>query len=239
VNDIAIGRALRALRLRHGLRQVDVARRARVSQQLISRVERGRGGLVTVSTLRRIFGAVDADAVTYVRWRGGELDGLLDEGHAAIVGSLSTLLQRRGWQVLPEATYSEYGERGSIDVLAWHPSTRTLLVIEVKTEIASAEELLRRHDAKVRLAPKIGLERFGVPPAAVARLLVLGDTRTNRRRVARLAPVFGAAYPASPAAVRRWLRRPDGPLAGCVFVRPGGSARATRPDRAATTQPAT
>ncbi|HEY4190087.1 MAG TPA: hypothetical protein VGM28_06685, partial [Candidatus Limnocylindrales bacterium] len=60
-----------------------------------------------------------------------------------------------------------YGERGSIDILAWHAATRTLLIVEVKTEIASAEEMLRRHDAKVRLGPAIGRERFGIAPGAV------------------------------------------------------------------------
>jgi hypothetical protein len=54
-----------------------------------------------------------------------------------------------------------FGERGSIDLLAWHESSRTLLVIELKTELTSVEETLRRHDSKVRLAPGIARERFG------------------------------------------------------------------------------
>ncbi|HEY6570986.1 MAG TPA: helix-turn-helix domain-containing protein [Candidatus Limnocylindrales bacterium] len=221
MNDLAMGRALRVLRQRLGWRQVDVAIDAGVSQQLISKIERGRSSRVSSATLRRVFAAVDADVVTYVRWRGGELDRLLDEGHASIVGSIATLLRRRGWQVLTEVTFSDYGERGSVDVLAWHPATRTLLVVEVKTEITSAEELLRRHDAKVRLGPKIAMDRFGQLPARTARLLVVGDTQANRRRVARLSSVFGSAYPAAPGDVRRWLRDPVTPLGGVLFMEAG------------------
>ena len=217
MNDLTIGRALRVLRRRARLRQEDVARRAGVSQQLVSRVERGRCSTVTRGVLQRIFAAVDADAVTFVRWRAGELDRLLDEGHAAIVGQIATILRRLGWDVLTEVTYSDYGERGSIDLLAWHAPTRTLLVIEVKTEITSAEELLRRHDAKVRLAPKIAKERFGATPSQTVRLLVLGGSQANRSRFARLAPVLASAYPLPPREIRPWLRAPLAPVRGGVL----------------------
>jgi transcriptional regulator with XRE-family HTH domain len=218
MNDVQLGRTLRALRRHLGLRQIDLGERAGVSQQWVSDIERGRAAHVTHGTLRRLFLAVDADAVTFVRWRGGELDRLLDEGHADIVGRIVQLLGRRGWQVLTEVTYSEWGERGSVDVLAWHPATRTVLVVEVKTEVASAEELLRRHDAKVRLAPTLALDRFGERPAAIGRLLVVADSPTNRRRVERLRAVIGTAYPARGRDVRLWLRRPAGSLAGAMFI---------------------
>ena len=186
MNDLAIGRALRVLRQRLGWRQVDVAIDAGVSQQLISKIERGRSSRVSSATLRRVFAAVDADVVTYVRWRGGELDRLLDEGHASIVGSIATLLRRRGWQVLTEVTFSDYGERGSVDVLAWHPATRTLLVVEVKTEITSAEELLPppRYEGSARPEDRHG--PVWAAACANGSPLVVGDMEANRRRIARL-----------------------------------------------------
>ncbi len=217
MNDVATGRALRALLRRLHLRQVDVASRAHLSQQLVSKVERGRLSCVSVGTLRRIFAAVEADVVTIVRWRGGELDRLLDEGHAAVASAIAALLRRHGWEVIPEATFSEYGERGSIDILAWHAATRTLLVVEVKTEIMSAEEMLRRHDVKMRLAPKVGKDRFGAAPARVARLLVVEESSANRRRVDRLDALLGTVYPVRGGDVRAWLRAPVGDLAGLVF----------------------
>ncbi len=241
MNDIVLGQALRALRIRLLLRQEDVAGNAGVSQQLISKIERGRLASVSTAVLRRIFAAVEADVVTVVKWRAGELDRLLDEGHAELVGRIVVLLRRRGWAVLTEVTFSEFGERGSIDVLAWHPATRTLLVIEVKTEIASAEEMLRRHDVKVRLGRKIGRDRFGVAPARVARLLVVADEMRNRRRVERLSPMLSTAYPDRGRAVRQWLAAPAGDLLGLIFTAPasgGGSARRPRRVRRAAADPA-
>jgi transcriptional regulator with XRE-family HTH domain len=218
VNDRQVGTILRALRRRAGLRQADVAQRAGVSQQLVSSIERGGAGTVAGRTLRRVLAAVGADAITIVRWRGGELDRLLDEGHADIVGRMVRLLEGRGWTVVPEVTFSEWGERGSIDILAWHAPTRTILVIEVKTEIASVEELLRRHDAKVRLAPRLAEARFGDRPRITAKLLVVTDSTTNRRRIERMDAVMGTAYPSRGAGVRAWLSDPRGPLAGVLFL---------------------
>jgi transcriptional regulator with XRE-family HTH domain len=162
VDVVRVGRSFRALRLRLGLRQRDVAARAGVSQQHVSDLERGQVGRMSFDAAAKLFAVLDARLVVSVSWRGAQLDRLLDEAHAAVVAATVTRLQADGWEVLPEVTYAVYRERGSVDILAWHAASRTLLVIEVKTEIASAEETLRRHDEKVRLAPKLGRERFGV-----------------------------------------------------------------------------
>ncbi len=213
-----MGRAFRALRLRLGLRQRDIARRAGVSQQHVSDLERGQLGGMQFDDVRSMLGVVDARLVVTVTWRGGLLDRLLDEGHAAIVTAVAERLRRDGWDVLPEVTYAIYGERGSVDILAWHAASRTMLIVEVKTEITSVEELLRRHDAKVRLGPAIGRERFGALPASVGRLLVVADTSANRRRVARLDGVLSPVYALRGAALSAWLRRPGGSMGGLLFV---------------------
>ncbi len=223
MNDVTLGRAARAIRMRLGLRQVDLAAKAGVSQQVISKLEAGRIAGMTHGTVRRILASLGADSFVTVRWRGGDLDRLLDEGHAEIVGRVCDLLRARGWTVFPEVSFSEFGERGSIDVLAWHAASRTLLVVEVKTEITSAEETLRRHDVKTRLAAKVARERFGVHADRVTRLLVVTDNTTNRRRVARLARVLDAAYPDRGTSVRGWLTQPNGPLRGLVFTAVPGS----------------
>jgi transcriptional regulator with XRE-family HTH domain len=211
-------RSFRAVRLHLGLRQRDVAARAGVSQQHVSDLERGKIGSMTADELGRIFNVLDMRAVITVQWRGGQLDRLLDEGHAALGVACAELFASLGWEVLPEVTFSFYGERGSIDVLAWHSASRTLLVIELKSEITSAEETIRRHDAKVRLAAQIGQERFGAKAEVVARLLVVADTSGNRARVKRLDPLFMAPYPRRGRAVREWLARPSGEMGGVLFL---------------------
>ena len=200
------------------MRQVDVAGRSGVSQTTVSRIERGDLADCSVSTVQAVAAASGAEWDPAVRWRGGEIDRLLDEDHAALVATTCRLLGSRGWITQTEITFSVYGERGSIDVLAWHAATRTALVVEVKTAIMSVEETLRRHDVKVRLAPRVLAERDGRHPERCARVLVLPDTTTARRRVARHAGVFDRAYPLRGAVARRWLRIPVGAPSALLFL---------------------
>ncbi|MDQ2966125.1 MAG: hypothetical protein M3R57_09790, partial [Chloroflexota bacterium] len=97
--------------------------RAGVSQDVVSRAERGQLDGMPLRHLDSIARALDAEFAVTIRWRGGDLDRLLDEGHAALGGHLVTLLSRLGWDVRPEVTYSIWGERGSIDLLALHERT--------------------------------------------------------------------------------------------------------------------
>jgi hypothetical protein len=124
---------------------------------------------------------------------------------------VEAMLRRRelaSWEVRPEVSYSSFGERGSIDLLAWHAESRTLLVVEVKTELTSIEETLRKHDAKTRLASNVVRDRLGWDARAVVRLLVLPDHRTARRRVEEHAGSFGRVYPLQGLILRRWLLDP-------------------------------
>ena len=220
MDDARIGRALRVLRQRRGLPQSEIAAAAGVAQSTISEIESGRLGSIPLGTVRRVFGAVDAGFEGTVLWRGAGLDRLLDARHAALVGASIQRLSRVGWETHVEASYSIYGERGSIDVLGGLTRVRAVLVEEVKSELANLEETVRKLDEKVRLVRKeIALDRFGWQPAIVGRLLVLPDSTAARQRVAGLDAVLRIAFPDRGAAVRRWLREPFGALAGVLFQR--------------------
>jgi transcriptional regulator with XRE-family HTH domain len=218
VDDAHLGRRYRALRQRLGWRQEDLATRSGVSRGLVSLIERGRIEEVMIRQLRRVARELDAELTSLLRWRGGELDRLMDEGHAALVGRVAMMLRELGWDVRLEVSYSVYGERGSIDVLAWHPVARVLLVVEVKTELVAIEETLRKHDQKARLATQIAAEQFGWEARAVGRFLVLPSLSTPRRRVERHAAVMDVAYPLRGLSLRRWLESPGGATAGLLFV---------------------
>jgi hypothetical protein len=114
-------------------------------------------------------------------------------------------------------TFNEYGERGSIDILATRPDDLAVVVVEIKTELTSIEETLRRLDVKARLAPAIVTSRLGWRPRHVGRLLIILEGATARRRVAAHRLALDAALPARSLVVREWLRRPDGSMAGLVF----------------------
>ena len=219
MDDAKVGRALRQLRRRRGLRQKDVAALAGLAQQTISLIECGHAAAFTIDTVRRAFGALGASYEGLVVWRGGALDRLLDERHAALVGMTAARLLALGWKVVVEASYSIYGERGAIDILAGHARTRVVLVVELKSELMSIEELGRKLDEKARLAwRQLCRERFGWSPTGVGRLLVLPDLDSARRAVARNAAVLDGMFPARGPNVRQWLRRPGGELNGILFV---------------------
>ncbi|HET7180798.1 MAG TPA: helix-turn-helix domain-containing protein [Candidatus Limnocylindrales bacterium] len=233
-----IGRSLRAIRIRLGWRQRDLATRAGVSRSFVSKLERG---LARSSDLRRVEAvclALGADLDIRVRWRGEALDRLLDEDHAALVDLVVSILRALAWEVVLEATFSEYGERGSIDIFGWHPTTRAVLVVEIKSVVADAQGTLAPLDRKVRLAPKLARDR-GWSPGAVSRLLVIGDTTTNRERVRRLDELFGAALPTRGREIRRWMSAPAGSIAALWFLRDdtAGSTRRPRAGRIRVNRP--
>ena len=219
MDDRRVGLIIRALRRRRGWRQSDLAAASRLSQATISAVERGHLESFSLRTLRRVFGALEVRADLDARWRGGALDRVTDEGHSHVVGASVQALDDRGWETAVEVTYAIYGERGSIDILAFHRATGSLLVVEVKTELTSIEEMLRRHDQKVRLGPRIAIERSGWQATSSSRLLILPDTSTNRDQVLRHAQVLDSVLPDDNIAVRRWLQNPEGTLNGRWFLR--------------------
>lgn len=189
-----------------------------MSQDLVSLIERGQLGGVRVRILDELVQKLGADLTVTIRWRGGDIDRLVDEGHAALLGRAAAVLDAAGWVVIPEVTFAIYADRGSIDVLAWHPSTSTVLVVEVKTQLTSVEETLRTHDMKARVALRVALERAGWRGRVVARMLVLPDSSTARRRVASHDAVLARTYPLAGVAARGWLQAPSGATGLLIFL---------------------
>lgn len=220
VDDERLGAALRAIRRRAGLTQAQLAALASVSRRTVARIEVGAAGSVTVETVRVIFRAAGANARIVASWNGAALDRLLDERHAGLVEGAARVLQARSWTTMVEQSFSEYGERGSIDLLGWHGGTGSLVVTEVKSALGDPQETNRSLDVKVRLAPRLTRDRFG-PPTSVSRILILPADSMARRLVAQHATTFASAYPARGREIRAWLRHPKGPLAGLWFLSDG------------------
>ena len=218
MTDVQIGRLIAAVRRHLGLRQIDVARAAGVDQKVVSLLEHGHLERVSVERFRRVCAALEIEAVLELRWRGGQVDRLIDRDHARVVDAVVTELTRLGWDTVPEYTFSVWGERGSVDILAWQPRTRALLVVEVKTRLTDLQKLLMSMSRKVRLVPPQVAEERGWKRAALGHLVVMLDSRANRSTVERHAATFAATFPARTAAVRGWLRAPVGDMAGLWFL---------------------
>jgi transcriptional regulator with XRE-family HTH domain len=214
---IRFGLGLRALRMRRRWTQAHLAAAAGVSRSVICRIERGRADRVAVHTLVRVAAKLDARVDIRLLWRGEGLDRLLDARHAGLVDRVIAILDAAGWEVAAEVTFDVRGERGSIDVLAFHRATGSLLMIEVKSVVPDIQALLSGIDRKGRLAGEVGRAR-GWQSTSISRVLLLPDDRTTRRRVESHAATFQSALPARTVEVRRWIGRPSGPIGGILFA---------------------
>jgi transcriptional regulator with XRE-family HTH domain len=165
------------------MRQLDVARKARLHRSRVSKLERGQAADLHYGELQRIFEALGAKLDSRPLWRGPQLDRLLDEEHAQMQARWKARLEAWRWLVPAEVSFSQYGERGRIDLLAWHPDSRVLVVIEIKTDFVEAHDLLGTLDVKARLAPVIARELGWEAPAAVVRMVLFKDSSTVRQRV--------------------------------------------------------
>jgi transcriptional regulator with XRE-family HTH domain len=239
MEDGQVGSVIRAVRIRRGMTQAQVAAAAGVSRALVSSMERGSLERTPVGLVRRVAGTLGVSLQLTPRWRGAELAKLLDERHAALVREVVRRLTAIGWLTVPEHTFNMWGEQGSIDVLAWHPPTRAVLCVEAKTKLADLQDLLTKMDRKRRLAPALA-RGLGWNHLFVASVLVLPGETWARNAVDRFGPVFNAALPARTIEVRRWLMRPERDLRGIWYLlddtpgsakqRPGGAMR-VRPRR--------
>ena len=218
MDDARLGRSFRAVRVRRRWRQLDLANASGVSQQTISRIEQGRLDGVTLGTLRATASALGMRLTVSAHWQGADLDRLLGARHSAMHEEVARLFAGLpDWITIPEVTFAFFGERGVIDILAWHAASRTLLVIELKTELADMQETLGTLDRKVRLAAQVAADR-GWSPAVVASWLVIADGATNRRRVAAHRAMLRAALPADGRTIMGWLREPRGRVAALSFL---------------------
>lgn len=115
-----------------------------------------------------------------------------------------------------EVSFNHYGDRGRVDVLAFHPGTRVVVALEVKTALGDLQETLGRIDIKARLARTIAAEVGWSGVTGAVAMLVIGDSRTARRLVAQHGALF-ARYSVRGRAALAWLRRPRPPVPSGVL----------------------
>jgi len=219
MDTIRFARAARALRIRRGWRQADLAKQGGVSQSLVSRIERGQANEMTIQTLEALLQRLGARLIVRLDWNVEAIDRLLDADHARLVDSVVRRLHSDGWDAMPEITFAIWGERGSVDVLGWHEPTRTALAVEVKSVVPDVQAMLMALDRKTRLGTAIA-KAHGRQAARIGRLLVIGESRTSQRRVEAHSATFAARFPDRIAAIRRFLSQPERhqPVSGLWFL---------------------
>lgn len=205
-----IGARFRAVRIRRGWRQADVGRRAGLSPSVISRIERGHLERLPLGTILSVARVLDIQVTLTARSRGADLDRLVSSRHSGLHESVARCFAEElpDWILEPEVSFSIYGERGIIDILAWHPAHRALVIIELKTDIVDVNELVGRMDQRRRLAAQI-VEDRGWDPLTISVWVIVANGRTNRARLAAHRTLLRNAFPMDGRSIRAWLRRPD------------------------------
>jgi transcriptional regulator with XRE-family HTH domain len=231
VDDQRFGSAVRAVRIRRGWRQHDLAARSGVSQPTISRLERGHPGSLTLDMIRRVAGALDIRVDLVARWRAGDLDRLLNAKHSQLHELVARWFAAElpAWVLAPEVSYAIYREHGVVDIVAWHPGRRAILVIELKTDIVDVNQLIGKVGEKARLIREIVRDR-GWNPLTVSTWVIVAAGRTNRARLAAHRSVLRAAFPTDGRALRAWLRDPVGEV-GAVSTWANVARRPLAPTR--------
>lgn len=100
------------LRVRLRLRQQDVAAAAGLNRGRVTKLEAGQIDELRVREVRSCFEALGARLDLVAGYRGAQLDRLLDELHAAILGAVVAILRSDGWEVRIEVRFAIGGERG-------------------------------------------------------------------------------------------------------------------------------
>ena len=241
MDDERIGAALRMIRMRRRLRQSDVAALAGVPRENLVLIERGELVGVAWGRVRAVVAALGANLTTELRWHGADLDRAINAGHAAMHEAVGRFcVDLPGWENLAEVSFSIFGERGVIDILAWHAASRCLLIIELKTVLGDPQALVGTMDRRMRLGKQIAAER-GWQPLTVSAWVVFAESRTNRRHVAAHPGLLRGRFPVDGHGMRAWLAAPAGSVMALSFwtnaadgdrIRASVTPRRVRPSRA-------
>jgi transcriptional regulator with XRE-family HTH domain len=207
-----VGRLIHDVRVAMGLTQAELSRRSGVSQSQISRIERGRLEDLSIAVLD---GLMRALGIRY--WLETERPQISrstsDLVHARCSAYVGRRLRAWGWMVSGEVEVGGDRSRGWIDLLAYHPTTKLLLVIEVKTEIVDVGAIERTLNWYSREASNAA-RRLGWRPIRTSAALLVLDSRSNDDRISSNRSIFGHRFPGRAPQLREVIAKGVGPVQG-------------------------
>jgi len=217
---MTFGRLCRDTRLLLGISQSELAAAAGVSRPYITSVETGQAN-PSFDVVERIAPALGLELRLV-----GEPPILIDPlgqrdlVHARCSGYVDRRLHRAGWLTHREVTIVGGRTRGWIDLLAFDPRRRILVVIEVKTWLDDLGAIERQLDWYVREAPHVARARGLRPVRTIGWLLVLA-TKASDVAVRRNRDALDRRMPARARDMRALLAGGDAPLAdGIALIDP-------------------
>lgn len=207
-----LGRTVREARRLVGWSQAELAQRAATSQSTVSRLESGCANQVEVGVLVRIFGALGVRGALaldapHLRDRRRQRDPV----HARLVAYAAHRLERARWHVATEVPIGHPIPKGWIDLLAYRPIDRALLIAELKGDLPDVGELQRQVGFYARAAASVAgpmgwrFERLAVVVLAL-------DSDAIAERVAANHRLIGRAFPGRVADLEAWVKSPEAGL---------------------------
>lgn len=194
---IKLGEEVRRARLLAGLSQSELGRLLGLSASTVSRMERALLPRLALVDLARAMSVVGLELSATAHPAG---QPVRDAAHLSLLGRLRESLPREiAWH--PEFPVSLPGDKRAWDALLVASGVR--IGVEAETRLRDVQALERRITLKARDS---GLERV---------VLLVADTRTNRRIVREYEGVLRSAYPISGRKALEGLR---------ASRDPGGSA---------------
>jgi transcriptional regulator with XRE-family HTH domain len=197
-----LGLELRDARVGHGLSQDKVARAAGVPRATISRIENGRAPNVPIRLAAALAALVGLDLAVSTYPGGRPIRDV------AQVRLMARLTERIGgdWRWSFEVPLPVPGDQRAWDAVVTRRASRERFGLEAVTRIHDLQALLRRISLKARDG---GLERV---------VLLVADTRTNRRSVEEGTIVLGKAFPSGTRAALMALSRGELPPGDALIV---------------------
>lgn len=208
---LTVAREILRTRMALGWSQAELATKAAVSQSTISRVEHALAPEITVGRIRGIFEAMGGCIEFELRPPLLVTDGRQrDAAHARCLAHVRGRLERSGWVVQREVEVVDGRTRGWIDLVAFHAITRSLLIQEIKTEIAdfgAAERQLGFHE-------RVGMNaaaRFGWRARSTIGCLLVLATEANDLRLRENRDSLAGSFPLRASDLRQIIEHPDRP----------------------------
>ncbi len=208
---LTIAREILGMREALGWSQAELAAKAGVSQSTISRVEHALASEITIDKIQDIFeamgGRIEFELRPPLLVDGGRQR---DAAHARCLAHVRGRLERTGWIVEREVEVVDGRARGWIDLAAFHPTTESLLIQEIKTELAdfgAAERQLGFYE-------RVGMNaaaRFGWRARSTVGCLLVLATEANEVRLRENRDSLARSFPLRAGELRQIIEHPDQP----------------------------
>lgn len=193
----AEGQKIVAARKRRGWTQKELGRRADLSQQTISQLERGDGGTLSIASWKRT--AIVLDLPLDLRIGRDAFELPLDAGHLGIQESILRLGRATGYGRTFELQTKSTDPMRSTDVGLVSHANRRLVRVECVNTFGNIGDAVRSSDRKQREAEGLAIALGHGQPYSVYMCWVIRSTRRNRQILARYPEIFASRFTGSRA----------------------------------------